>query len=41
MHIVFDKMIGHLLGNKPDMPVDSLLSFMETNKEVLENVKHD
>eukprot|EP01063_Lacrimia_lanifica_P013200 TRINITY_DN1982_c1_g4_i1.p1 TRINITY_DN1982_c1_g4~~TRINITY_DN1982_c1_g4_i1.p1 ORF type:complete len:816 (+),score=298.53 TRINITY_DN1982_c1_g4_i1:112-2448(+) len=38
MHIVFDKMIGHLLSSKPEDPVDSLLAYMETTQAELEAI---
>eukprot|EP01064_Diplonema_japonicum_P027296 TRINITY_DN3927_c0_g1_i1.p1 TRINITY_DN3927_c0_g1~~TRINITY_DN3927_c0_g1_i1.p1 ORF type:complete len:748 (+),score=106.82 TRINITY_DN3927_c0_g1_i1:81-2324(+) len=38
MHIVFDQMIGHLLGDKPTEPLDSLLSFMEAKRTDLESL---
>eukprot|EP00754_Rhynchopus_humris_P030341 Rhum_TRINITY_DN15268_c0_g2::Rhum_TRINITY_DN15268_c0_g2_i1::g.147489::m.147489 len=38
MHIVFDKMIGHLLEAKPGEPLSSLLEYMEEKKRELESI---
>ncbi|KAJ9451867.1 hypothetical protein DIPPA_04826 [Diplonema papillatum] len=36
MHIVFDKMIGHLLEDKPADPIDSLVAYMTAHQAELE-----